>query len=303
MTDLNGSLSALVTPFTDGGAEIDEAALRILVDKAVEDGIDGIVPCGGTGEFATMTGAERRQVVEIVLDQAAGRVPVVPHVGAGSTAQAVELSRHAADHGAAALLMTVPYFEPISESEAADYYSLVAESVDLPIVAYNQPAGTGLGQHPAFLRELAGRVPAIRYVKDSAGDLGQLYDFAVADQPVRVLNGVDSILGPALLLGVRGAITGGANFLGAVYRNMVDAAVSGDRDTVARLWAATYPVARLIEVLPYNAAVKAACELTGKPASVTRSPARPLTANEHAALADALVTLERAVDGLVKVVR
>ncbi|GAA3583752.1 4-hydroxy-tetrahydrodipicolinate synthase [Amycolatopsis ultiminotia] len=303
MTELSGTLSALVTPFTDGGAEVDESALRVLVDKVVDDGIDGIVPCGGTGEFATMTNAERRRVVEIVLDQVAGRIPVVPHVGAGSTAQAVELSRHAADHGAAALLLTVPYFEPITEPEAAEYYTRVAGSVALPIVAYNQPAGTGLQQHPAFLRELASRVPAVRYVKDSFGDLGQLYDFATADEPVRVLNGVDSVLGPAFLLGVRGHITGGANFLGAVYRQITDAVRAGDQATVARLWVATYPVARLIENLPYNAAVKAACELTGRPASLTRSPARPLTADEHAVLARALRTLEGAVDGLVKVAR
>jgi len=303
MTELSGTISALVTPFTDGGAEIDETALRLLVDKAIEDGIDGIVPCGGTGEFATMTNDERRHVVEVVLNQANGRVPVVPHVGAGSTKQAIDLSRHAADHGATALLMTVPYFEPITESEATDYYRSVAESVDLPVVAYNQPAGTGLQQHPAFLRELAAQVPAVRYVKDSAGDLGQLYEFATADEPVRVLNGVDSVLGPALLLGVRGAITGGANFLAAVYRQMVDAARTGDRDTVARLWAATYPVAHLIEVLPYNAAVKAACVLTGRPAGATRSPARPLTAAEHTALANALITLEGAVDGAIKVER
>ncbi len=276
MTTLAGVFPALVTPLSADGREVDEASLRRLVDRLVEDGVDGLVPCGGTGEFASLTDAERRRVVEVVYDQADGRVPVVPHTGAGSTTAALRLTCHAAELGCAAVLMTVPYFEPISEAEAADYYAAVAEATRIPIMAYNHPGSTGLRQSTEFLRRLASNIPSLRYVKDSSGDLAQLHDLIAEDPTIRVFSGIDSLFGPALMLGARSAITGGLNFLAPVYVRMLAAARDGELFTVAKLWNAVYPVAELLESRSYNAAVKAGCAAIGQAVGPPRHPARPL---------------------------
>jgi 4-hydroxy-tetrahydrodipicolinate synthase len=277
MTALEGVFPALVTPLSPDGGEVDEASLRRLVDRLIGEGVDGLVPCGGTGEFAALSDAERRRVVEVVYDQVGGRVPVVPHTGAGSTAAALALSWHAAEVGCAAVLLTVPYFEPISEAEAADYYAAVAEAVQIPLIAYNHPGSTGLHQSTAFLRQLASDIPAVRYVKDSSGDLAQLHDLIAEDATIRVFSGIDSLFGPALALGARAAITGGLNFLAPVYVAMLAAARGDDPATVSRLWRAVYPVAELLESNSYNAAVKAGCAAIGHPVGPPRHPARPLS--------------------------
>jgi len=294
MTPLEGVFPALVTPLTPDGDEVDEAALRRLVDRLVDEGVDGLVPCGGTGEFAALSYAERRRIVEVVLEQAAGRVPVVPHTGAGSTAAVIALTRHAAELGCAGAMMTVPYFEPISEAEAADYYAAVAEAAQIPLIAYNHPGSTGLRQTTAFLLQLAQGIPALRYVKDSSGDLAQLRDLIAEDTTIRVFSGIDSLFGPALLLGARSAITGALNFLAPVFVRTLAAARGGDPATVARLWQAMYPAVELVESRSYNAAVKAGCAAIGHPVGSPRHPARQLSKPDSDELALRLRALQDA---------
>lgn len=292
MAQLEGLFPAMVTPLSADGSRIDQPALRDLVDRLVGEGVDGLLVCGGTGEFASLTDDERRQAAEVVCDQAADRIPVIVHTGACATSIAQDFSRHAAQAGAAAVLLTVPYFEPIDETEAAAYYRAVAESVDLPLIAYNQPGCTSLHQSTEFLLRLADEIPSLRYVKDSSGDLAQLHDLIGADDTLRVFSGIDSLFGPALMLGGRSAITGSLNFLGPIFVRMLAAARSGDLGTVARLWDAMYPVATILERSSYNSAVKAGCAAIGYPAGPTRHPALPLGTEREAALAAALTTLQ-----------
>src|SRR5690349_22991915 len=135
---LQGVLTALATPFADDG-RLDTDALRRLVDRGIDGGVHGVVACGSTGEFAALSHAERRHVVETVIDQAAGRVPVVAQTGAVSTAEAIELSRHAQDAGASVLMVVTPYYEALSLDETLRYLHDVAESVETPIMLYNLP--------------------------------------------------------------------------------------------------------------------------------------------------------------------
>jgi 4-hydroxy-tetrahydrodipicolinate synthase len=119
MDRLRGVMAPVATPFTGDGS-VDEKALRQLVDRLIEDGLHALIPCGSTGEFAALTHDERRRVAEIVIDQAGGRVPVVPHTGAMTTSEAVELSLHAERAGAAGVMVVAPYYEPLSVAEAQD---------------------------------------------------------------------------------------------------------------------------------------------------------------------------------------
>jgi 4-hydroxy-tetrahydrodipicolinate synthase len=292
MAELEGLLPAMVTPLSPDGSRVDEPALRDLVDRLVGEGVDGLLACGGTGEFASLTDDERRQVAQVVCEQAAGRVPVIVHAGACATSIAQDFSVHAAEVGAAAILLTVPYFEPIDETEASAYYAAVAESVDLPLIAYNQPGCTTLHQSTEFLLQLAKDVPSVRYVKDSSGDIAQLHDLIAEDDKIRVFNGIDSLFGPALMLGGRSAITGSLNFLGPIFVRMLSAARANDLDTVAHLWQAMYPVAKLLERSSYNSAVKAGCAAIGYPAGSPRHPALPLASDQETRLSSALKTLQ-----------
>ena len=171
-SQLSGVLTALATPFAADGS-IDEALLRRVVDRSIEGGVDGVVACGSTGEFAAMSGAERRFVVETVIDQTASRVPVVAQTGAMSTAEAVELSRHAEAAGASVLMVVAPYYEPLSLEETLDYLRAVADSVDIPIMLYNLPGATGVNLTPDTVGQLAREVDNIRYIKDTSADMAQ----------------------------------------------------------------------------------------------------------------------------------
>jgi len=146
-TQLRGVLTALATPFTADGT-IDEASLRILVNRSIAGGVHGVVACGSTGEFSTLSSSERRLVVEIVVDQVAGRVPVIAQTGATSTAEAVRLSRHAQSAGADVVMTVAPYYEPLTIDETLSYLRAVAGSVDIPVMLYNLPVATGVDLDP-----------------------------------------------------------------------------------------------------------------------------------------------------------
>ena len=141
--DLRGVLSAMCTPFTADGGHVDEAALRDLSEGTIKAGVHGLIPCGSTGEFATLSPEERKRVTEVVLDQARGRVPVAPHVGSTSTAVAVDLARHAERAGADAVMAVNPYYEPLSPDELHGYFRDISDAVNIPIMIYNLPGGTG----------------------------------------------------------------------------------------------------------------------------------------------------------------
>ena len=173
MPDIAGVLSALVTPFTGPEAELDAPGLRELVDRSISEGVHGLVPCGSTGEFAAMGLDERRTVVEVVIDQARGRVPVIAHVGAMTTKDAVGLARHAEAHGAAAVMAVAPYYEPLSVTETKHYFQAVAGAISIPVILYNLPVATGVNLPPNDVADLARSTENIRYVKDTTGDLSQ----------------------------------------------------------------------------------------------------------------------------------
>ena len=154
MPEFHGVLPALITPFTEDGAAVDADALAAIVDRLVGAGAGGLVPGGSTGEFTTLSNAERREVVEVTVEAAAGRVPVVAGTGALSTQETVELSLHAERAGAAAVMVVPPFYDALRRRELLAHYTAVAQAISIPIMYYNLPSASGVTLTADQLREL-----------------------------------------------------------------------------------------------------------------------------------------------------
>ncbi|MGA3353398.1 MAG: dihydrodipicolinate synthase family protein [Acidimicrobiales bacterium] len=277
MARLRGVLNALVTPFTNDGEAVDEPVLRALVERATAGGVHGLVPCGSTGEFPSLTQDERRRVLEIVVDQSAGRLPVVAHTGAMTTREAVVLSRHAEQVGVAAMMLVAPYYEPLTLREVARYYREVADAVNLDVMIYNLPTATGVNLSPAEIAKLATDVPNVRYVKDTSGDFSQaaclIHDYG---EVVSTFVGLDTLYLSSLLEGAAGSVLGAANLVPSELASIYDAVKAGDLEGATKMWAAVYPLMRFLVSGGYVSALKGGLEIMGWPAGVPRPPVEPL---------------------------
>jgi 4-hydroxy-tetrahydrodipicolinate synthase len=291
---LSGVLTALATPFGPDG-QIDETLLRRLVDRSIEGGVDGVVACGSTGEFAAMSSAERRFVVETVVHQAANRVPVVAQTGAVSTAEAVELSRHAQAAGASVLMVVAPYYEPLTLGETLDYLRTVASAVEIPIMLYNLPGATGVNLDPDTVGQLAREVDNIQYIKDTSADMAQAGRLIHNHGDViSTFVGWDSLLLAALTEGAAGVMAGTANVIPAQLVSIHRALAANDLERARREWAQIYPLMDAIMSAPFIPAVKAALSALGFPVGSPRKPLAELdanTASKISALATALPQL------------
>lgn len=294
--ELQGVLSAIVTPFSADGETINETALRRLVNQSLDDGAHGFVPAGGTGEFATLSHAERCRLIDVVIEENNGRGTVLASTGATSTREAIALSKHAEDSGATALMLATPYYDRLNFDEAFAYYADVAAATSLPICAYNFPPATGLHLNTEFLVRLGTEIPQVKYVKDSSADLAQMQELRLdhADK-ITLLNGEDVIMLNALMIGTRGMVMGIANFAAPALRKMHDAAMAGDDLTVIQTWRQINPLVRQLGQGPYNSGVKLACELLGLETGPVRRPVRGLDASQKAALKATLDAIDPAL--------
>ena len=273
---LHGVLSALLTPF-DSDQRVDEATLRRVVDRNIDGGVHGVVACGSTGEFTALSGTERKLVVETVIDQAAGRVPVVAQTGAQTTAEAIELSRHAEQAGASVVMVVAPYYEPLTIEETKRYLRTVAGSVSIPVMLYNLPVATGVNMTPELVGELAREVENIRYVKDTTADIAQagqlIHNHA---DVVSTFVGWDSLLLAALAEGAAGVMAGTANVVAAQLVSIHAAMTQGDLHRARGEWEQLYPLIDAIMAAPFSAAVKTALGATGFGIGNPRLPVLPL---------------------------
>jgi 4-hydroxy-tetrahydrodipicolinate synthase len=281
---LHGVLTALATPFAPDG-QIDTSALRRLVDRSIDGGVHGVVACGSTGEFAALSGTERRLVVETVVEQAAGRVPVVAQTGALSTAEAIDLSRHAQDAGASVLMLVAPYYEPLTLDETVEYLRTVADAVDLPIMLYNLPAATGVNLSPETVGQLAREVENIRYIKDTSADMAQagklVHNYG---DVIGTFVGWDSLMLAALTEGAAGVMAGTANVMPAELVSIHRALCDGELERAQSEWAAIYPLMDAIMSAPFIPAIKTALNALGFPAGSPRKPLRDLDATTAATI-------------------
>jgi len=240
-----GVMPALVTPFTDDGEEVDEGRLRGLVDYVVELGVSALVPCGTTGEFQNLSLDERRKVIEVVMDQANGRVPVVPATGHSSTKLAIELTRHAKDVGAEAALVVTPYYHKPMDRGIYEHYRCLAEKVDLPIILYNIPQATGVNLTWQMVEDLV-EIPNIVGLKDSSGELR--YMLSVLEKTgsrLSVLCGHDEVVLPALAAGASGMILASANFIPDIWVELYEAVKRFDLKTARELQLKIQKISRI----------------------------------------------------------
>jgi 4-hydroxy-tetrahydrodipicolinate synthase len=282
---LRGVLTALATPFAADGS-VDEALLRALVDRSIEGGVHGVVACGSTGEFSTLSGDERRLVVETVVDQTAHRVPVIAQTGATSTAEAIRLSRHAQSAGADVIMPVAPYYEPLSVEETLTYLRTVAGSVDIPVMVYNLPVATGVDLDPDTVGALAREVENIRYIKNTTVDMAQSAELIHNHGDViSTFVGWDSLLLSALAEGAAGVMAGTANVVPSQLVAVYDAVSGGDLEGARRAWAEIYPLIAAIMNEPFIPAVKAGLAAVGFPAGVPRAPVADLDPDAAARIA------------------
>lgn len=293
-SQLKGVLTALATPFT-ADDEIDGAKLRSLVDRSVDGGVDGVVACGSTGEFAALSAEERRLVVETVVEHTAGRVPVVAQTGATSTAEAIRTSRHAQDCGADVLMLVTPYYEPLTLAETTDYIRTVAEAVELPVMLYNIPAATGVNLDHETVGTLAREVENIRYIKDSSANMEQANQLIHHHgQHISTFIGWDSLILAALTEGAAGVMAGAANVVPREIVAVHQAVAAGDFEKARAEWNRIYPLIDALISVPFVPAIKSALAALGHPVGTPRRPTADL-APEHAARVEKLVT-ELSVD-------
>ena len=285
----HGVLPALITPFTDDGNEIDTGSLTAIVDRLIGAGVAGLVPGGSTGEFTTLTNAERRELVETTVEAAGGRVPVVAGTGALSTRETVELSAHAESAGAAAVMIVPPFYDALSWRELLAHYGAVADAIEIPIMYYNLPSASGVRLTAAQFRELQGA--GVSSLKDTGGDAVAATELIQTGGPT-LLNGWDTLTFGALAAGVRAVVWGVASIVPEqcveLHRLLID---DIDLPAARRLWARLWPLCQLLESQSYPAAVKTACRLVGDATGPVRAPLLPL---DDAATNELAAVLERA---------
>jgi 4-hydroxy-tetrahydrodipicolinate synthase len=219
--------TALITPFTKDGA-VDDAAVRRLARRQIEAGVHFLVPCGTTGETPTLSDAEKRRVVELVVEEAAGRVPVLAGAGGYDTREVAHAAKEMEQAGATGLLSVTPYYNKPTPEGLFQHFSAVADATRLPIVVYNVPGRTGCNMDAATIARLA-TIPHVVGVKEASGNIQQMAEVLRAVPPdFLVLSGDDAITVPLMAIGGRGIISVASNEIPAEMVEMVEAAERGD---------------------------------------------------------------------------
>ena len=271
-----GALTALITPFRDGA--VDVPALRELIEWQIQSGIDGLVPCGSTGESATLTHAEHDAVVKLTIEQARRRVPVIAGTGSNSTAEAIRLTVAAAEMGADGALLLSPYYNKPTQDGIYRHYKTVAASVQIPILLYNIPGRTASNITPETVARLA-EIKNIVGIKEASASMDQASDvLKLAGDKITILSGDDSLTVPLIALGAQGVISTCSNAVPREMHDLADAALAGDfaksRETHFKL----LPLMRALFVETNPIPIKQALAYMGKCANELRMPLLPMTA-------------------------
>lgn len=283
-----GVFPPIVTPMDDEGG-IDYDGLVDVVDHVEDGGVDGVVPCGTTGERSTLRPEEHRDVIDATVDAADG--PVIAGTGSPSTWETVELTRYAADAGADGALVIGPYYTSPSEDDLVAHFRTVADAVDIPLVLYNFPGGMGFNITPDVVEQLAPH-PNVAGIKDSSGDIGQINELCrrTREAEFDVLSGWDTLVLPAVSVGAVGLVGICANVLPEVSVALLEAALEGDADRAIELHDRLIELENALLAKNPPITVKKALELLGLVEENVRPPNYPLD--------DAQVAqLRRALDG------
>ena len=290
MDKFHGALVAIVTPFIDG--ELDEQGLIDLIEFQIENGTHGIVPCGTTGESATIGFDEHKRVIDLTVKTVNGRVPVVAGTGANNTLEAIELTESAKESGADAVLSVVPYYNKPNQEGMFLHFKEIAEKVDIPMFLYNVPGRTVVSIAPDTVGRLA-EIDNIIGIKEATGSLEQITDvIRKCPENFIVLSGDDFTAMPTVLIGGKGVISVVANVYPRGMATMMEAAVAGDLAKANELHYRMYDLMKLMFSVPSPAPAKKAVELLGKIRSgLPRLPMVPMDEGNLKKLQSALAEL------------
>lgn len=286
---LKGCGTALVTPFNSDGS-VDERALRSLIDWQIDEGIHFLVPCGSTGEAATMTVDEHKRVVQVTVEQVKGRVPVVAGAASNDTAKAVALSKAMKELGATHLLHASPMYNKPPQRGIVAHFKAIADATDLPVVVYNVPGRTGSNIEAKTTIELAG-VKNIHAVKEASGNLNQISDI-IRGRPKGfvVLSGDDELTLPVMALGGEGIISVVSNAVPGPMSKLCDLMAAGKLAEARELHMKLLPWFRAAFIESNPLPVKAAMAMMGKMKNVLRLPLVPMNESNNDAVKSALKT-------------
>lgn len=279
---------AVVTPFR-GGA-VDEAAFRGLVARLLEQGVDGLVVTGSTGEAATLTFEERRTVVRAAVEEAKGRAFVVAGTGTNDTAVSIQLSLAAKEAGVDGVMVVTPYYNKPTPDGLAAHFKAISEAVRLPIVAYNVPGRTGYNMPAAVAARLA-RIPGVVALKEASGSVDQAIDIRLAAPELTLLSGEDSLTLPLAAIGASGIISVAGHLVGRQMKAMLAAHAAGRVAEAIRLHTGILPFCRACFVESNPGPVKYALSRVGWIANELRAPLVPVTAESAARIDQALAGL------------
>jgi 4-hydroxy-tetrahydrodipicolinate synthase len=270
-----GSLTALVTPFRDD--QLDEDALRRMVNRQIDEGTNGLVPVGTTGESPTLSEAEHRRVVDLVVQETAGRVPVIAGAGSNNTIEAVEYTRHAMASGADAVLHVAGYYNRPNQEGLYQHFKAVADASELPVIVYNIPPRAIVDILPSTMARLA-KLPMIAGVKDATGDLNRpILERLQIDQPFAWLSGEDGTAVAYNASGGVGCISVSANIAPRLCADMQQACLQGNFREAMAIQQRLMPLHSALFAEPSPAGAKYACSLLGLCEPDCRLPIVPLS--------------------------
>ncbi|WP_353980088.1 4-hydroxy-tetrahydrodipicolinate synthase [Salinicola endophyticus] len=288
-----GIVPALITPL-DVHEEIDEAGLRRLVDTLIGKGVHGLFALGTNGEFFSLSDDEKVRVASIVVEQAAGRVPVFAGTGGYTTRGVIALNARMAEVGVDGLSIITPYFNGATQAELITHYETIAGATELPILLYTIPAKAGVTLEVASVARLA-EIPNIRGIKDSGGDFDRLVQLIrLRREDFAVFTGTDSMILWTLMAGGDGAVAATTNAVPDVVMSIWHAWQAGDIDTAREAQEALRPLRSAFALGTMPSVLKTAAELLGMPAGPARAPVQALTPGARA-------SLERALEGYSRV--
>ncbi|OQY17418.1 MAG: 4-hydroxy-tetrahydrodipicolinate synthase [Anaerolineaceae bacterium 4572_32.2] len=285
---LEGIIVAMITPFNNDES-LDEKGLRAIVRFLIERGVHGLFPAGSQGEFYALTPDERRRVLDITLDEAGGSSFIMAHVGGMTTAETIALARHAEAAGADAVSAITPFFINPSQKELYRHYTDLASAVNVPVLAYNNPALTGINLLPVTTARIVRDAPNFAGLKDSSGDLGQFTEYIRLCPPdFKAFMGCDSLIFAGLTHGAVGVVSASANVVPELALSIYDAVSSRDFMRGRELQRLLSPLRSAFNLGTFPVVIKEALQMIGLPSGPTRRPVASIDDEAREKLRDIL---------------
>jgi len=276
-----GSMVALATPFKKNG-HVDKKKIKELIEFHIKKGTDVVVPCGCTGEAATLTHEEQKEIIQFTVETVAGRIKVIAGTGSNNTAEALDLTMHAKKVGADGALLITPYYNKPTPAGQYAHYRTIAQKVKIPIVLYNVPSRTGISIAPETVAELykIGNIVAIKEASGSIDQVSNILDLC----DITVLSGDDSLTLPIMSVGGRGVISVVANIVPDLVRDLVHSFLSGDAQRAMRIHRQLFPLCKAMFYETNPIPVKRAMSLMGMIENNLRLPLVPMSEQNEARL-------------------